>query len=127
MELKIDAQFVEAQEKEFTPEYSVVGIYFGEGDPEKGGEHWNFTQSIGADEEEGVCTVKEIQQLVLYGNIDKFTLSKKQMNCTFNDAVIEKTGVKKLVINYQISEPQWISLQKMAKKIFNNEPYFRIT
>jgi hypothetical protein len=127
MELEIDAQYVEAQEEEFTPDYSVVGIYFGEGDPENGGQHWNFTQSIGDEEDEGVCTVKEIQQLVLYGNIDKFSLSKSQLHCTFNDSVIEKTGFKTLIINYQVSGQQWLLLQNMAKKVFNNEPYFNIT
>jgi len=36
MTLEINAQFVETHEEEFTRNYSVVGIYFGEGDPENG-------------------------------------------------------------------------------------------
>jgi hypothetical protein len=126
MDLDIDAYYIEVQEEEFTPDFTVVGIYFGEGDPEQGGQHWNFSQSIGDDEDEGVCTVKEIQQVVLYGNIDEFSISQSQVKCVFSDSALAKTGAKKLIINYELNDQEWVSLSNMAKKVFCNESYFTI-
>ena len=125
--IKVNAEFIEAHEEIYTPEYSVVGIYFGEGDPEQGGEHWNFTQSISDDEDEGVCVVKEVQQITFYGNIDSFILSRDHLTCIFSDSKVEQTGTKELVIYYQINDIKWIEISNAPKKIFINEHYFKIT
>ena len=81
--IKFNADLIEAHEEQYTSDFSVVGIYFGEGDPEQGGQHWNFTQSIG-DEDKSVCVVKEIQQITFYGNIDELILSRYSLKCVFN-------------------------------------------
>ena len=112
--------------KKSTVQVVLFGIYFGEGDPEQNGQHWNFTQSTGEGEIEPVCVVKEIQQLVLYGNIDKLSLSRKQLKCTFNDSALNLTGTKELVVNYKISDKKWSDIYLMAQRVFKNETYFKI-
>ena len=125
--IEVSAELIEAVEEKYTSNFTVVGIYFGEGDPEKGGQHWNFTQSIGDDEDKGICVVKEVQEIVFYGNIEEFVISKKQLKCVFSDSMIETTGTKDLIINYNISDQKWSEISVMAKKIFKGESYFRIT
>jgi len=125
--IEFSAEQVEAIEEKYTSEFTVVGIYFGEGDPEKDGQHWNFTQSIGDDEDEGICVVKEVQQIVFYDNIEEFIISKNQLKCVFDDSIINTTGTKSLIINYNISDQKWSKILYLAKKVFKGEKYFKIT
>lgn len=125
--IEFKSEFVEIDETKYTPDFSVVGIYFGEGDPEIDGQHWNFTQSIGDDEDEGVCTVKEVQHAVLYGGISSFTISRNKILCVFDDKGLEETKVRNLVINYLVDDKKWEELLEITKRVFKHESNFRIT
>ena len=125
-EISFDAEFIEALSKEFTPDFTVHGIHFGEGDPENGGEHWNFSRAL-TTEDEGVCTVKEIQQVTIYGGIARFSLGRNSLICDFDEEISPKTGTKKLCISYELPDPKWEALKAKAKLVFSGEEYFEIT
>lgn len=122
-EVSFTAEFVEAMEEEFTPDFKVVGIHFGEGDPEKGGQHWNFSQST---EDTDICVVKEIQQLVFYGKIDNFLISKDWIECEFKDEISSKLQFRKLKIHYTLSQQKWDRLSKMACRVFEGKDFFKL-
>lgn len=116
-QLVVNAEFVEAVEQEFVSDYTVVGIYFGEGDPDNGGKHWNFTRGICDDEDDGVCTVKEIQQAVVYGGITNFSMSRDGLVCKFDEYASQKTGVNELEIHYNVTQSKWSELCAMAEGV----------
>jgi hypothetical protein len=60
--LSFFAEKVAVETTEYTPEYIVYMIAVGTGDPEKDGHCWTFSRSF--DDEDGVCTVREIQRAV---------------------------------------------------------------
>jgi hypothetical protein len=124
-ENRVKADLVTACEEEYTPEFIVHGIYFGEGDPERGGQYWNFTRSLGEDDD-GVCTVKEIQQVTIYGGIVRFALARHSATCEFDEKAAIETGVRKLIIEYSINDDSWQSLVNQAKIVFDGEEYFEI-
>jgi len=124
-EIHVKANLVAGEEEEYTPDFVVHGIYFGEGDPERGGQHWNFTRSSGEDDD-GVCIVKAIQQVTVYGGIIRFTLTRHSMTCEFDEKTAKKTGVRKLHIEYSINEHAWQSLVKQAQFVFDGEEYFEV-
>jgi len=124
-EIRIKANLVAGEEEEYTQDFVVHGIYFGEGDPEQGGQHWNFTRNLGEDDD-GVCTVKEIQQVTVYGGIVRFTLARDIVTCEFDEKAAKETGVRKLLIEYRINEDTWESLVKQAKFVFEGEGYFEV-
>jgi hypothetical protein len=124
-EIRIKANLVAAEEDGYTPEFVVHGIYFGEGDPEQEGQHWNFTRSLGEDDD-GVCIVKEIQQVTVYGGIERFTLARDSVTCEFDEEAAKETGVRKLFIEYSINDDTWQSLVEQAKLVFDGEGYFEV-
>jgi hypothetical protein len=125
-EISFHAESVEIIDKEFTPDFAVIGFHFGEGDPEQGGQHWNFTQSIPCEDGifDGVCTVKEIQQVTVYGGIRRFEMWPDHLVCEFNERTSPKTGVEKLRISYTLSSQQWENLVEMAKRVFAGQSCF---
>lgn len=124
-ELRFHADFVEGFEESYTPTYVVHGIHFGEGDPEQGGQHWNFTRSLGEDDH-GVCTVKEIQAATLYRGIESVALTRQRLECHFNERGSRETGVRKLVITYSPDDETWAELIRAAKFVFQGESYATI-
>lgn len=124
-EIHIKATLVAAEGEGYTSDFVVHGIYFGEGDPEQGGQHWNFTRSRGEDDD-GVCTVKEIQQVTIYGGIVRFTLARDRVTCEFDEEEAKETGVRKLFIEYSINDDTWQSLVEQAKLVFDGEGYFEV-
>src|SRR5262249_13464229 len=124
-EIHIRADLAAGEEEEYTPDFVVHGIYFGEGDPEQGGQHWNFTRNLGEDDD-GVCTSKEIQQATFYGGIVRFTLARDHVTCEFDEAASRETGVRNLFIEYNVSDGIWQSLVKQAKFVFEGERYFEV-
>ena len=124
-EITFNAEFVEALSDNDNPDFIVHGIYFGEGDPEQGGEHWSFTRVLENDDD-GVCTVKEIQQVTIYRGIDKFLLGRTHLICEFDKAHSVETGTEKLVITYDIPDDEWEKLTNVAKLVFSGENYFEI-
>jgi hypothetical protein len=124
-QIHFKANLVSGDEEEYTPDFVVHGIYFGEGDPEGGGQHWNFTRSLGYDDD-GVCTVKEIQQVTVYGGIVRFSLTRQSVTCEFDETTAKETGVRKLLIEYNIHDDTWQSLVKQAELVFDGQGYFEV-
>jgi hypothetical protein len=124
-ELHVKANLVAAEENGYAPDFVVHGIYFGEGDPEQGGQHWNFTRTLDEDDD-GVCTVKEIQQVTIYGGIERFTLSRHSLTCEFDENAASETGVRKLHIEYSIDDDAWQPLVNQAMHVFHGEEYFEV-
>jgi hypothetical protein len=125
-QIHFKADLVVSLEEKYTPDFVVHGIYFGEGDPEQDGQYWNFTRSLG-DDDDGVCTVKEIQEVTVYGGIERFTLTRQSLLCEFDGQTAKETEVRQLLIEYSINENEWQSLVKQAKKVFDGEKYFEVT
>ena len=76
-------------------EIRLVGIFVGQGTPEDGGEHWNFSRSVPDDDHpqlQGVCTVKEIQRVTHYGGILRFVVSHTAISCMFTPEAAAATG-----------------------------------
>jgi allantoicase len=94
-------------------------------DPEQGGEHWNFTRTLETGDD-GVCTVKEIQQVTIYDGINRFLLDRNHVICEFDEQHSKETGTKKIEITYDISEKEWEKLVEKAKLVFSGESYFEI-
>ncbi|GJM08363.1 MAG: hypothetical protein DHS20C11_06390 [Lysobacteraceae bacterium] len=82
MKAQFHADRVAVSRECFTPDFSVLGIHFAEGDPEVGGEHWSFSCASGDDE--GVCVVKEIQQAVFYNGIAEPSLSRGPLDSAYS-------------------------------------------
>jgi hypothetical protein len=78
------------------------------------------------EDNDGVCTVKEIQQVTVYDGIVRFTLTRNSMTCEFDERAARETGVRKLHIEYSLDEDAWQSLVKQAKLVFHGEEYFEV-
>jgi hypothetical protein len=124
--ISIDADQVESLEEHFTPEYVVHGIHFGEGDPEADGQHWNFSRTLG-DNDDGVCTVQEIQRVTVYGGIVRFSMTRNRIICEFELATAQKTLVRRLDIRYDVDAKTWKGLVEQAHHVFQGEPYFDLS
>lgn len=124
-ELTFKAEQVEFYTEEFTPDFRVHAIHFAQGDPEEEGNHWNFSRSE-PDDNEGVCTVKEIQQLTMYGGMNKFILERGKIICQFSEDAAFKTGFKTILIHFQIPEEKWEQLAEIARLVFYEENYFEV-
>lgn len=123
-EIRFTAEMIAAEEEEFTPEFVVNGIYFGQGNPEQGGQHWNFTRSLTDDD--GVCIVKEIQEVTVYGGIVRFRLSRHNLVCDFDEKTARATQTRRLVILFAIDDALWDALVKQALRVFDGETYFEL-
>jgi hypothetical protein len=122
-ELQFHAEMVAAHQEQYTSNFTVHGIYFGEGDPEQGGQHWNFTRCLNDDD--GVCTSKEIQEVTTYGGIDSFTLTRQRLVCEFNNETAHATQTRKLIITFDLDDEIWGNLLMQTKLVFTGENYFK--
>ena len=120
------ANAVEAFSQKYTDDFIVHQIFFEESDPEAGGQSWNFSRSLGEDDD-GVCTVKEIQQAVVYDGILKFQISRVRLACEFDGETARKTGTDRILIRYDLSDETWESVCALAKLVFSDKPYFSIS
>ncbi len=128
------ANIVETFKNEFTPEFVVFNLFFEESDPEEGGESWCFQRALGADgtlkslegDDDGVCTVKEIQQAILHEGIQKLELSRTRLLCVFEPHAVEETGTQGLEINYQIDDILWKELKEMSSLVFTGKGFFKV-
>lgn len=125
MKAQFHADRVVVSRECFTPDFSVLGIHFAEGDPEVGGEHWSFSRASGDDE--GVCVVKEIQQAVFYNGIAELSLSRGHLECAFDVNPVDSAGVSALSITFDVNDEKWEELSEAARRIFYEEGYANIT
>ena len=123
-ELSFEAPLVAAEIALYTvdEEYGVQGLYFGVGDPDLDGQHWNFTRYL--DHDDGVCTVKEPQAAVLYEGITSFKMSRTGLVCEFDATGAKDTRVRRLAIKYEADKACWDDMMRIAVVIFTDRPYF---
>jgi hypothetical protein len=121
--IAFNAELVAAQQEQYTCDCIVHGIFFGTGDPEAGGQHWNFTRMLG-DDDEGVCTVKEIQEVTVYGGIVSFSMSRHGIVCEFNSKTSRETRTRRLEITYAVDDATWATMIEQARHVFQGQRYF---
>jgi hypothetical protein len=120
--LSFFAEHVGTDTTEYAPECVVYLIAFGTGDPEAGGHDWNFSRSF--DDDWGVCTVREVQQAVIYGGIERFRLHRTAAECDFDPRAAGELGFSALRVTFEIDDEAWANLTATAKIVFRDCPYF---
>ncbi len=131
---KFKAKIVASFKEEFSDDFVVFNIFFEESNPEDGGESWNFQRALGADgsieslgeEDDGVCTVKEIQQVTIYEGIESFILRRTSVVCVFQKDKHNETRTDGLEITFSINDKQWEKLKYFSSLVFLRRTYFKI-
>ena len=123
-ELSFVAEHVGTDTTEYTPECVVYLIAFGTGDPEAGGHHWNFSRSF--DDDWGVCTVRKIQQAVIYGGIERFRLHRSGVECDFDAKAAKEASFSSLRIAFEIDDKAWSELTSAANIVFRDCRWFSL-
>ena len=127
-EISFRAERVASEEEAYTPDFVVHAIHFAAGNPEEGGQHWHFSRAVGDEaDDDGVCTVMEIQEVTIYDGIAGFSLSRDGVRCEFDEKAAKAAGVRRLCIDYSIDDATWESLQARARKVFEGEAYFAVS
>ena len=122
--LSFFAEQVGTDTTEYTPECVVYLVAFGTGDPEAGGHHWNFSRSF--DDDWGVCTVREIQQAVIYGGIERLRLHRSGVECDFDTNAAKEAGFTSLRITFEIGDEAWSEMTATANIVFRDCPFFSL-
>jgi hypothetical protein len=73
-----------------------------------------------------VCTVRENQQAVIYGGIERFRLHRTGLECDFNAKAAEESGFSSLRIAFEIDDKVWSELAATANTVFRDRPYFTL-
>ena len=131
---KFIAHSVEAFENYYSEDFVVFNIFFEESDPEAGGQSWNLQRALGNDktldslgeEDEGVCIVKEVQQVVLYEAIESAQLSRNRFVCIFDRVAAKKAGTGGIDVSFSIDDERWTKLKAMAELVFLGRNYFSL-
>lgn len=123
--IEFKAKVVEAFSQEYTEDCIVHQIFFEESDPEKGGQSWNFSRELG-DDDDGVCTVKEIQQATIYEGISSFNISSNKLVCKFDETGEAAVGANAIIIEYELNDDEWKKLKQIASLVFSEKLYFSI-
>jgi len=131
---KFTAHLVEAFVEEFDEDYAVFNLLFEESDPDLGGESWNFQRALGADgtleslgeDDDGVCIVKEIQQLTDYEKLEFVEITKNRFYCKFSAEWARKIKIDGLDISYEIDDAKWKVLLHIANLVFLNRNYYHL-
>jgi len=129
---KFTANLVDTFVEEFSEEYAVYNIFFEESDPDMGGESWNFQRALGADgtleslgeEDDGVCIVREIQQLTEYEKLELVEISRNRFYCKFSPEWVKTTQISGLDITYETDDAKWAELQNISNLVFVNKNYY---
>ena len=127
MKIEFVAEIVEIIDD---PLGSIRGLHLGEGDPERGGEHWNFTEMVPRDTDPlfaGVCTVKEIQHCTVYGGITRFDITPSSLHCTFDSRAAGKTGISDLLVTFSVIPEDWIRMKAVVEYLFEDADCLTIT
>lgn len=121
--LAYHADQIAADTTEYGADYVVHSVHFGTGDPEADGHHWNFSRCFADDE--GVCTVREIQQATLYEGIRSLQAWRNGLRCIFEPSAVDETGFSELTISFEVDDLQWKELAEMLDTVFRDKPYYQ--
>jgi len=131
---KYTANLVDTFVEEFSEDFTVFSIFFEESDPDEGGESWNFQRALGADgkleslgeDDDGVCVVKEIQQLTDYEVLEIVEISRNRFYCKFISEWAQRKNIEGLDISFEIDDEQWHRLLKISNLVFLNREYYHL-
>ena len=98
------ANSVDGFENYFSEDFVVWNIFFEGSDPEQGGQSWSFQRALGKDgtleslgeEDEGICTVKEVQQATFYECVKKVILARESFFCEFTEKGAKESGASSI-------------------------------
>jgi hypothetical protein len=96
--LSFAADQVGTDTTEYTPTCIVSLIAFGIGNPETDGHCWVFSRSF--DDDDGVCTVREIQLAVVYEGIQFVRLTRSEFTCVFQQPAAKELGFSELHVAF---------------------------
>ena len=120
--LAYQADQVKSLVVDYTSKFRVYSAHLGVGDPERGGHHWSFSRSL--EDDDGVCTVREIQRATLYEGIRSFRLVRTGLNCVFETAAVPEVGITELEITFAIDDSTWNELSSALDDVFRDRPYY---
>lgn len=121
--ISFTAQHVDTHVEDFTGDFRVYGVYFEAGDPEADGESWNFTRSF--EDDEGVCTVREIQRATLYDQIEELRLTRHRLVCTFEPDARNAAGCDRLEILLDVDDVVWERVAEMMDNVCSGKAFYR--
>ena len=121
--ISFTAEHVATHVEDFTDTFRVYGVYFEAGDPEAGGESWNFTRSF--EDDDGVCTVREVQRATLYDGIQALTLSRSRLVCTFEPDCQTLAGCAHLEIQLDVDDATWEKVAQMMDTVCSGKAFYR--
>ena len=121
--ISFTAEHVDTHIEDFTETFRVYGVYFEAGDPEAGGESWNFTRSF--EDDDGVCTVREVQRATLYDQIQELQLSRSELICTFEPGAQDATGCARLEIHLNVDDATWEKVAQMMDTVCSAKAFYR--
>ncbi len=108
--------------EDFTETFRVYGVSFGAGDPDNDGESWSFTRSF--EDDDGVCTVREIQRATLYDKIQELRLSRSQLVCLVDRAAVDEAGCARLEINLNLDMKTWEIIAGMMDIVCSGKTFY---
>jgi hypothetical protein len=121
--ISFTAERVATHVEDFTDTFRVHGVYFEAGDPEAGGESWNFTRS--SEDDDGVCTVREVQRATLYDGIQELELSRSRLVCNFEPAAHKEAGCARLEIQLKLDDATWEKVAQMMDTVCSGKEFYR--
>lgn len=121
--ISFTAEHVDTHIEDFTETSRVYGVYFEAGDPEAGGESWNFTRSF--EDDDGVCTVREVQRATLYDQIQDLQLSRSELICTFEPRAQGVAGCARLEIHLEVDDATWERVAQMMDMVCSGKAFYR--
>jgi hypothetical protein len=124
-DISFTAERVAALVEDFTETFRVYGVYFETGDPEAGGQSWNFTRSF--EDDQGVCTVQEPQLATLYDGIESLHLSRSLLVCRFDPDGRKASGCSCLEISLQLDDTTWSDVARVMDLVCSGKTFYRRT
>ncbi len=122
--ISFTAERVSTWVENFTETFRVHGVAFEAGDPDsEDGEGWNFSRS--SEDDDGVCTVREIQRATLYDGIQDLHLSRTLLLCTFEPGSVDEAGCARLEIHLELDDETWEIIARMMSIVCAGKPFFR--
>lgn len=106
----------------FTETHTVYGVSLETGDPDDDGEGWTFSRSF--EDDDGVCTVREIQRATVYDRIRELNLSRAQLTCVFEPAAVDETGCERLEIALKLEDRTWEILARMMDIVCSGKAFY---
>ena len=120
--ISFSAERVATDVETFTETCRVYSVAFQAGDLDADGEGWTFSRSF--EDDDGVCTVREIQRATLYDGIRELRLSRARLTCVFEAAAAAEAGCERLEIDLQLEERTWDIIARMLDIVCSGKSFY---